>query len=167
MFFFWQFSVPCPNWARRSKRSTPTRSRRRRRRRRRPGSSIRNRKRPTRDSWRTTTRWRPPPDISMCCCSRLAWEPDQSASWCCICSGRYFWLLSLPFRQIRLAPPLPFRQIRLAPPLPFRQISSRPGSGRANHNCLSNSGAGLLRWLYRGAPLRHFQKKNKLLHLKL
>ena len=31
------------------------------------------------------------------------------------------------------------------PPLPFRQISSRPAPGRANHNCLSNMGAGSIR----------------------
>lgn len=56
--------VHFPSWVRRSRRSMPTKSRRRRRRKRRPESNTRSPKRLSRGSWRTTKRWRPPPDTS-------------------------------------------------------------------------------------------------------
>lgn len=42
----------------------------------------------------------------------------------------------------------------------LRTISSRPGPGRANHNRLSNVGAGLISWLYRGVPCERTAEGN-------
>lgn len=65
MFCFLLFNkAHFPNWVRRSRHLMLTKSRQRRKKRRRPELNTRNPKRPFRGSWRTTTRWRPPPDTS-------------------------------------------------------------------------------------------------------
>ena len=66
VLFLFPDEVPCPNWVRRSRRSTPIRSRQRKRRRRRLGLSTKSLKRRTRGSWRITRRWHLPPDTSKC-----------------------------------------------------------------------------------------------------